>query len=677
MKLMEGMCLLMMSNTRELQSAGRQPVPLEHVHIDDRFWSPSIRLVQDVVIPYQYETLHDRVPGVEPSHAVRNFEIAAGRAEGEFGGMVFQDSDVAKWLEAAAYSLMLRPDAELEQQTDQLIELIAAAQQPDGYLNTYYTVKEPGRRWTNLTDCHELYCAGHMIEAATAYYHATGKRRLLDVVCRFVDHIATVFGEEEGKLRGYDGHQEIELALVKLYQVTGERRYLDLSAFFINERGQQPSFLVEEWKRRGKISHWSNGAPAGSPNLAYHQAHLPVREQEEAVGHAVRAVYMYTAMADLALHLQDESLLAACRRLWSNVTGKQMYITGGIGSTHHGEAFTFDYDLPNDTVYSETCAAIGLIFFAQRMLQLEPRGEYADVMERALMNTVIAGMAQDGKHFFYVNPLEVWPAACRHNPGKHHVKPTRPGWFGCACCPPNVARLLTSLGEYVYSSSADTLYVHLYIAGETEVRLAGGNSIRLEQESLLPWSGEVALTVEPAQEGEFTLAVRLPGWSRDTGLLINGEAVELAACSRDGYAYITRNWRKGDRVELSLDMSVQRMEAHPQVRANAGKAALQRGPLVYCFEEADNAAPLASLTLAAQDGEGGDSAAKLLPGTACGLPEDAVIIELTGFRESDEGWSNHLYRPSAKARQATVLRAVPYYLWGNRGEGEMAVWLRT
>jgi len=674
---MEGMCLLTMSNTRELQSAGRQPVPLEHVHIEDRFWSPSIRLVQDVVIPYQYETLHDRVPGVEPSHAVRNFEIAAGRAEGEFGGMVFQDSDVAKWLEAAAYSLMLRPDAELEQQTDQLIELVAAAQQPDGYLNTYYTVKEPGRRWTNLTDCHELYCAGHMIEAATAYYRATGKRRLLDVVCRFVDHIATVFGEEEGKLRGYDGHQEIELALVKLYQVTGERRYLDLSAFFINERGQQPSFLVEEWKRRGKISHWSNGAPAGSPNLAYHQAHLPVREQEEAVGHAVRAVYMYTAMADLALHLQDESLLAACRRLWSNVTGKQMYITGGIGSTHHGEAFTFDYDLPNDTVYSETCAAIGLIFFAQRMLQLEPRGEYADVMERALMNTVIAGMAQDGKHFFYVNPLEVWPAACRHNPGKHHVKPTRPGWFGCACCPPNVARLLTSLGEYVYSSSADTLYVHLYIAGETEVRLAGGNSIRLEQESLLPWSGEVALTIEPAQEGEFTLAVRLPGWSRDTGLLINGEAVELAACSRDGYAYITRNWRKGDRVELSLDMSVQRMEAHPQVRANAGKAALQRGPLVYCFEEADNAAPLASLTLAAQDGEGGDFAAKLLPGTACGLPEDAVIIELAGFRESDEGWSNHLYRPSAKARQATVLRAVPYYLWGNRGEGEMAVWLRT
>nr|WP_270172701.1 beta-L-arabinofuranosidase domain-containing protein [Paenibacillus sp. SYP-B4298] len=666
-----------MSNTRELQSAGRQPVPLEHVHIEDRFWSPSIRLVQDVVIPYQYETLHDRVPGVEPSHAVRNFEIAAGRAEGEFGGMVFQDSDVAKWLEAAAYSLMLRPDAELEQQTDQLIELVAAAQQPDGYLNTYYTVKEPGRRWTNLTDCHELYCAGHMIEAATAYYRATGKRSLLDVVCRFVDHIATVFGEEEGKLRGYDGHQEIELALVKLYQVTGERRYLDLSAFFINERGQQPSFLVEEWKRRGKISHWSNGASAGSPNLAYHQAHLPVREQEEAVGHAVRAVYMYTAMADLALHLQDESLLAACRRLWSNVTGKQMYITGGIGSTHHGEAFTFDYDLPNDTVYSETCAAIGLIFFAQRMLQLEPRGEYADVMERALMNTVIAGMAQDGKHFFYVNPLEVWPAACRHNPGKHHVKPTRPGWFGCACCPPNVARLLTSLGEYVYSSSADTLYVHLYIAGETEVQLAGGNSIRLEQESLLPWSGEVALTVEPAQEGEFTLAVRLPGWSRDTGLLINGEAVELAACSRDGYAYITRNWRKGDRVELSLDMSVQRMEAHPQVRANAGKAALQRGPLVYCFEEADNAAPLASLTLAAQDGEEADSAAKLLPGTACGLPEDAVIIELAGFRESDEGWSSHLYRPSAKARQATVLRAVPYYLWGNRGEGEMAVWLRT
>lgn len=666
-----------MSNTKELPPAERQPVLMENVHIEDRFWSPYIRLVQDVVIPYQYETLHDRVPGVDPSHAVRNFEIAAGRAEGEFGGMVFQDSDVAKWLEAAAYSLMLREDAELERQTDELIELVAAAQQPDGYLNTYYTVKEPGQRWTNLTDCHELYCAGHMIEAAVAYFRATGKRQLLDVVCRFVDHIETVFGEGEGKLRGYDGHQEIELSLVKLYQVTGEQRYLDLSAFFIDERGQQPSFIVEEWERRGRVSHWSNGVQTRSPNLSYHQAHLPVREQQEAVGHAVRAVYMYTAMADLALHTQDESLLAACRRLWSNMTGKQMYITGGIGSTHHGEAFTFDYDLPNDTVYSETCAAIGLIFFAQRMLQLEARGEYADVMERALMNTVIAGMAQDGKHFFYVNPLEVWPAACRHNPGKHHVKPTRPGWFGCACCPPNVARLLTSLGEYVYSVSADTVYVHLYIAGEAEVRLAGDRGIRLTQESSLPWGGEAALTVEPTQEETFTLAVRLPGWSRETRLLVNGEAVELAACSRDGYAYITRAWQQGDRIELRLDMSVQRMESHPQVRANAGKAALQRGPLVYCFEETDNGAPLASLALAAGADEGSASAYRLLSGTACGLPDDAVIIEAPGFRESEEGWSGSLYRPSSKSRQAASLRAVPYYLWGNRGEGEMAVWLRA
>jgi len=382
-----------------------KPLQPSQVRIEDPLWSRVEHLVREVVIPYQYEALHDRIPNVEPSYAIRNFRIAAGLEEGEFGGMVFQDSDVAKWLEAVGYSLMAHPDPELEWRADEVIDLVAMAQHPDGYLNTYFTVKEPGKRWTNLLDCHELYCAGHMIEAAVAYYLATGKRKLLEVVCKFVDHIDTVFGDGEGKLPGYDGHQEIELALVKLYGVTGDEKHLRLAKYFIDKRGTEPHFFLQEWERRGGISHW--GKVKRPVNLEYHQAHKPVRDQDVAVGHAVRAVYMYTAMADLARLTRDESLLAACDKLWNNIVTRQMYITGGIGSTHHGEAFTFDYDLPNDTVYAETCASIGLIFFASRMLQLRARGEYADVMERALYNTVLAGMAQDGRHYFYVNPLEV------------------------------------------------------------------------------------------------------------------------------------------------------------------------------------------------------------------------------------------------------------------------------
>lgn len=645
-----------------------QPVPLSKVRIEDEFWSDYSRLIREVVIPYQYETLHDRVPGVEPSYAIRNFKIAAGWEEGEFGGMVFQDSDVAKWLEAVAYSLANHPDEELERKADEVIELVEAAQQPDGYLNTYYTIKEPGKRWTNLVECHELYCAGHMMEAAVAYYEATGKRRLLDIICRFADHIDSVFGTEEGRIRGYDGHQEIELALVKLYKVTGEPKYLKLSQYFMDERGQEPQFFLKEWEERGRISHWE-GKVSRAPHLPYFQSHKPVREQEVAVGHAVRAVYMYTAMADLAAHTGDASLLEACRRLWNNTVHKQMYITGGIGSTHHGEAFSFDYDLPNDTVYAETCASIGLIFFAHRMLQLETKGEYADVLERALYNTVIAGMARDGKHFFYVNPLEVWPDACRHNPGKHHVKPVRPGWFACACCPPNVARLISSLGEYVYSTNEDTLFTHLYIGGEAAVQL-NGSKVKVRQESSLPWDGSVNLHVVPEKAGVFTLAMRIPGWSgKAADLRVNGKPVDLATCVKDGYAYLTRNWQADDRIELVLPMDIHRVRAHPQVRANAGKAAIQRGPLVYALEAIDNGGqPISSLILAKD--------ASMKAGFDPNLLGGAVVIEGKAIREDEEAWGGSLYRSEAKEGDKVTFKAIPYYLWGNRGEGDMAVWIR-
>lgn len=644
-----------------------QPVSPKQVRIDDPLWSRYETLVREVVIPYQYEALHDNVPGAEPSYAVRNFRIAAGREQGEFGGLVFQDSDVAKFLEAVAYALMTKPDPELERRADELIDLVAEAQQPDGYLNTYFTIKEPGKRWTNLQECHELYSAGHMIEAAVAYYEATGKRKLLDVMCRFADHVDTVFGPEEGKMRGYDGHQEIELALVKLYRVTGEERYLRLARFFIDERGQQPNFFEEEWDRLGHVSHW-NGSRF-ELDLKYHQAHLPVREQETAVGHAVRALYMYAGMADLARIDGDRSLYEACVRLWQNTVRKQMYITGGVGSNYQREAFSVDYELPNDTAYAETCASIALILFANRMLQLEAKGEYGDVMERALYNTVLGGMSQDGKHYFYVNPLEVWPTACEHNPGKRHVKPVRQPWFGCACCPPNAARLLASLGQYLYGVSDDTLYTHLYIGGELDVSV-GGVPVRIRLTTEYPRKGSVTLKVSPERPASFTVALRVPGWADGASIQVNGTAWDSAAIVKDGYAYMTREWQAGDTVTLELPMRPRFIAAHPEVRANAGKAAIQRGPIVYCLEEADNGAPITSLTLRLHE-----PLHEAFDGSFFG---GAVLLEGTADRDSVSEWTaDELYREAKPMSEPVRFKAIPYYLWGNRGAGDMAVWLRA
>ncbi|WP_369803515.1 glycoside hydrolase family 127 protein [Cohnella sp. OV330] len=650
------------------QTVFPRPLELKNVSIKDDYWSPYVKLVRDTVIPYQWEALNDRVADAEPSHAIRNFRIAAGMEEGAFGGFFFQDTDLYKWLEAVGYALAAAPDADLERVADEAISLVAAAQQEDGYLNTYFTVAEPGKRWTNLTDCHELYSAGHLIEAAVAYADATGKKALLDVACRLADHIDATFGDRPGQIRGYDGHQEIELALVKLYEATGERRYLDLAGFFIDERGRQPSFFHQEWEARGRTSAWTPGVVQKTPpSLSYHQADKPVREQEVATGHAVRAMYMYAAMADLAVRSGDGSLLAACRRLWDNTVRKQMYVNGSIGSTHHGEAFTFDYDLPNDTNYSETCASIGLVMFAQRMLQSEVKGEYGDVLERALYNTVTAGMATDGKHFFYVNPMEVWPAASEGNPGKHHVKAVRQKWYGCACCPPNVARLLSSLGHYAFAASEDTLYSHLHIGAEAKLTLAG-RQIAVRMASGLPWAGQVGLTVTEAEgTGDFTLAVRVPAWSGATSFTLNGEPATPEI--RDGYAYLRRDWQAGDEFGMKLDMRPRRIYAAAEVRANAGRVALQRGPLVYCLEEADNGAPLAALAIRAES--------ELREVAGEGRLAGAILIETEGLRlEEPANAGGALYRSDPPVRTPSRIVAVPYTLWGNREPGEMQVWVR-
>ncbi|QDH23887.1 glycoside hydrolase family 127 protein [Saccharibacillus brassicae] len=641
-------------------------LPLADVHIRDPFWSAYVDLVRGVVVPYQWEALNDRIPNAEPSRAIQNFKIAAGLAEGEFYGMVFQDSDVAKWLEAVAYLLTTQRDDELEAIADGVVDLIAQAQHEDGYLNTYYTLKEPGKRWTNLTECHELYCAGHLIEAGVAYYQSTGKRKILEVVCKFADYIDEVFGSAPGKLQGYDGHQEIKLALMQLYDATGSEKYMRLCRFFVEERGrrQNPHFYDAELEQRDGSTHFGRWV---IDDKTYSQAHKPIREQDQAVGHAVRFVYMCTGMAHLAAATGDVKLLEDCKRLWDNMERKQMYITGGIGSQSHGEAFSMDYDLPNDTVYAETCASIGLIFFAQRMLMLQPQGRYADAMERALYNTVISGMSMDGKSFFYVNPLEVHPKACCANHKYHHVKTVRQGWFGCACCPPNVARLLASLGQYIYTVQDHTVYANLYISGESKLEL-GGQAFVLHQQSNYPWDGDIRFTVEAETPVTFELALRIPNWCEHPALSINGVKVPFDGRIHAGYVKLEREWQAGDSVELALPMTVARMKGHPLVRQTAGKTALQRGPLVYCLEEADNGANLHQVLLppqAAFEVKEDDTSFGRIP-----------FITAAGLRRDPDSWGEELYRrDTAQQEVETQLKFIPYFAWANRGEGEMRVWV--
>lgn len=635
---------------------------LRQVRIQDRFWKPRQNLVRDVMLPYQYAVMNDEVPGAEPSHALENFRIAAGLAQGEFYGMVFQDSDVYKWLEAAAYILAKEDHPELEKTADQVIDLIAAAQQPDGYLNTYFTVAEPEGRWRNLREEHELYCAGHLIEAAVAYYEATGKGKVLDVACRFADYISQIFGTEQGQKRGYPGHEGLELALVKLYRVTDNRKYLELSKYFVDERGRQPHYFEQEAIARGDRHVTTHG---GRWDSRYNQSHLPVREQKEAVGHAVRAMYLYAALADLARYTRDESLHKICEALWEDVVNRKMYITGGIGSSSYGEAFTIPYDLPNDTSYTETCAAIGLVFWASRMLNLDPNGAYADVMETALYNGVLSGMALDGKSFFYVNPLEVWPAAAEHRYDQRHVKTTRQGWFRCACCPPNLARLLASLEQYIFSYHEDSIYLHLYMS--SVLNIAGeADGISIEVATGYPWDGQVELTVDVAQPREFTLALHIPGWCQTPSATVNGEQLELAAIMGRGYAKVNRLWQSGDKITLDFPMPVIRLAAHPQVRENAGRVALQRGPLVYCLEEADNGPVLTDIVLPLEPEFQTTFDPELLGGV--------VTIEAEAYRSADD--DQRLYRPFSAALRKVRIKAIPYYAWNNRGVGEMLVWIR-
>ncbi|KNC95109.1 glycoside hydrolase family 127 protein [Trabulsiella odontotermitis] len=643
-------------------------VSLHTLKINDPFLGQYQQLVRDVVIPYQWDALNDRITDAEPSHAIENFRIAAGLKEGEYYGMVFQDSDVAKWLEAVAWSLCQMPDPLLEKTADEVIELVAAAQCEDGYLNTYFTVKAPAERWTNLAECHELYCAGHMIEAGVAFFQATGKRRLLKVVCRLADHIDQVFGPAENQLHGYPGHPEIELALTRLFEVTQQPRYLTLASYFVEQRGTQPHFYDIEYEKRGKTSYWNTYGPAWMVrDKAYSQAHQPIAQQQTATGHAVRFVYLMAGVAHLARLSNDAQKRQHCLRLWNNMVQRQLYITGGIGAQSSGEAFTSDYDLPNDTVYAESCASIGLMMFARRMLEMEADSQYADVMERALYNTVLGGMALDGKHFFYVNPLEVHPRSLRFNHIYDHVKPVRQRWFGCACCPPNIARTLTSLGHYIYTPREEALYINLYVGNSVEIPV-GDQALRLQISGHYPWQETIRITIDSPEPVTHTLALRLPDWCAEPQVMLNGD--EPPKTIRKGYLHITRRWQQGDTIQLTLPMPVRRIYGNPLLRHVAGKVAIQRGPLVYCLEQADNGDALHNLWLPR------NAAFTTIDGK--GVLAHQTVIQAEGIRQTAHQPQTQAlwqYDQPPGERQTQTLTFIPWFSWANRGEGEMRVWV--
>jgi DUF1680 family protein len=581
-------------------------VPFTEVQVRDSFWAPRLRTNREKSLPHNFKWCED-------TGRFSNFAKAAGLVKGEFEGIYFNDSDVYKVLEGASYSLADHPDPVLDRMTDEVIAKIAAAQRKDGYLNTYYTLVEPGKEWTECGVKHELYCAGHLIEAAVAHYRATGKRTLLDVAIRYANYIDSLFGP--GKRVDVCGHEEIELALVKLYEATGDERYLELSKFFLASRGN----------------------PANRKQLygEYCQDHRPVAEQTEIVGHAVRAMYLYSGVADVAAYTGDEKLVAAMNKLWDDVVLHKMYITGGIGARHEGEAFGDPYELPNESAYCETCAAIGLALWSHRLNLLHADAQFADVLERVVYNGVLSGIGMDGEHYFYVNPLAA--------DGNHHRQP----FYPCACCPTNAVRFLPSLPGYVYATSGDGIYVNLYVAGDGQIAFRD-TPVSIRQVTEYPWDGQIKLTVSPKTPSTFDLHLRIPSWCAEAQLSVNGTPTESRP-NQQGYVVLHREWKPGDTVDLRLRMDVQRIEAHPRVAADAGRVAIQRGPLVYCFEAVDNGGQVRNIMLQRDPKFEIEQRADLLGGV--------TVIR-------------------AQARGGRQVTAIPYYAWDHRDPGAMLVWVR-
>jgi uncharacterized protein len=644
--------LMPSTSPKSLSERVKRYLPADHtkVSFDGGFWKSWTETVRNVTIPTQHMRLQE-----EGFLEVLDFDkppsaLARPIQPSGLSMQHFFDSDFGKWIEAASYTLKNHPNPEIEAKIDAIVASLEKGQMQDGYLHSWFIRREPEKRWTNLRDLHEMYSMGHLLEGAIAYFEATGKRRFLDVMSRLVDHIIDTFGTEPGKLRGYDAHEEIELALIKLYRLSGDPRHLKQALYFVNERGQMPSYFDEEARKRGEKPE-----DYVYQTYAYSQAHKPVREQTEVVGHAVRAMYLFCAMADLAYEAQDESLKTACDRLFDNLIGHQLYVTGGLGPSASNEGFTREFDLPNETAYAETCAAVALGFWSHRMAQTDLDSKYTDQLETIMFNGALSGLARDGEHYFYDNVLE--------SHGQHR----RWRWHYCPCCPTNLARFITSLGQYFYSSTDDSLAVHLY--GENKAELSVGKAfVRLQQKTEYPWNGDIRIEIGTDAPADFSLRLRIPGWCRKATLEVNGQTVDLGEVVTKGYAVIAREWHDGDVIRLSFDMPINRIHAHPSVSENAGCVALKRGPVVYCIEETDLGMEPQRLRLPPSADISAHYDSLLLGGTA--------VLEGTAFEAETSDWDNKLYRTAPPSLKARPFKAIPYHLWANREPGAMAVWLQ-
>jgi len=619
-----------------------QSIPFSQVQIADTFWNQRLEANRKVTIPTSFEKCKD--------NRIHNFARASHPKGGAFIGLACDDSDLYKIIEGAAYCLHDRPDQDMEDSVDKIIDLIASAQWKDGYLFTFHTLpqRQPSLRWTDLQNKHELYCAGHLVEAGIAYYEATGKRKLLDVAIKFADHIDSTFGPT--KKRGVAGHPEIEIALVKLYQVTGNTNYLNLATFFLDERGyshQRETYGI------------------------YAQDHKPIIHQDEAVGHAVRAMYLYSGMADVAAATRNPAYLDTLRKLWQDIVSKKLYLTGGIGARHETEGFGDAYELSNKMAYCETCAAIALIMYNHRMFLFHKDAEFYDVLERTLYNNMIAGVSLTGDTFFYQNVLES-DGQCNINKGLM----TRQPWFECSCCPTNVARFIPTIPGYIYARQNDTFYVNLFITSTVTFEMYDDNRITLHQVSNYPWDGQIRFTIDANTPMAFTVKLRIPGWSRNNPIPSelyryldpDDEQIKLRVNGRkktlnieNGFAVLDRTWETGDTIDLHLPMPIRRVLCHEGIKENQGKVALERGPIVYCAEGTDNEGRIGDLILPDDTELHTEYRQDLLNGIN-------VIRGMAKTSQSDPvtNTENHTQLP---------FLAIPYYAWSHRGAGEMAIWL--
>jgi DUF1680 family protein len=635
-------------NTASGQDYPFKPVAFTEVQVDDAFWGPRLKTNREVTLWYDFQKC-------EETGRIKNFEVAGKLKEGGFEGIFYNDSDVYKVIEGAAYMLSRNPDPKLDQYLDDLIAKIAAAQEEDGYLYTARTINDPNyryggskERWADLKDGHELYNVGHMYEAAVAHWQATGKRSLLEVAIRNADLICKVFGEKPGQLFGVPGHEEIEIGLVKLYNALGDPKYLEQAKFFVDMRG-----------RNDQRTTWGT----------YYQDHAPLLEQEEAVGHAVRGGYLYAGMADIAALTGDTQYTKVIDRIWEDVVNRKLYLTGNVGQHGHGEGYAGAYTLPNLTAYNETCAAIALAMWNHRMFLLKGDAKYIDVLERILYNGFLAGVSLSGDRFFYPNPL-----ACDMHFKCNHGAFERSPWFGTSCCPVNVVRFLPSIAGYVYAHQQDSLYVNLYIGGEAAVALPG-NTIKIDQKTDYPWNGNVQLTIAPEKPGDFSLCLRIPGWlegrpipgdlyryqqSPDSSYRITVNGTPVTPILRQGYAVLDRRWTSGDVVRLEMDLSVQRVTCNDKVEANRGRVAIERGPIVYCIEGEDHSEQVMNL---------------FMPDKTLWHIEHRK--DLLGGVTLVSGQGQAAYRDSNDTVQSkpATLNFIPYYAWCERGANEMQVWL--